>query len=74
MSKNFEETLKKLNTLVERMEKGGLSLEGSLKDFEEGVKLIRSCQKTLTEARQKIEIYNKEKEQLDSFNDDESHE
>jgi len=73
MSQNFETTLKKLNTLVEKMEKGGLTLEDSLKHFEEGVKLIRTCQTILTEAKQKIEIYNKEKDQLEAFKPDESH-
>ena len=38
------------------MEAGNLSLEDSLKYFERGVALTRSCQKALTEAEQKVQI------------------
>ena len=37
------------------MENGDLSLEESLKEFELGIKLIQSCQKSLTDAEQKVE-------------------
>lgn len=47
---DFEKSLEKLNQLVEKMETGNLSLESALKQFEEGVSLIKSCQKTLSEA------------------------
>ncbi len=70
--KDFESALKLLNLTVERMEKGGLSLESSLAEFEQGVTLIRFCQDLLKKAEQKIQIYNKEKNQLNSFNDPES--
>ncbi len=53
---DFETALKELETLVERMEKGESSLEDSLKDFERGIELTRSCQTALTEAEQKVEI------------------
>ncbi|MDP1708411.1 MAG: exodeoxyribonuclease VII small subunit [Gammaproteobacteria bacterium] len=53
---DFERTLTELETLVERMEKGELSLEASLKDFEHGIQLIRHCQKALAEAEQKVQI------------------
>ncbi|MBT3737312.1 MAG: exodeoxyribonuclease VII small subunit, partial [Gammaproteobacteria bacterium] len=43
----FEESLAKLEGLVEKMEAGELSLEDSLKTFEEGVKLTRECQQAL---------------------------
>lgn len=69
--KDFESALKQLNQTVEKMEKGGLSLEDSLVEFEQGVALIRYCQDLLKKAEQKIQIYNKEKNQLDSFNDPE---
>lgn len=52
---DFEKSLDKLNALIEKMESGNLSLSDSLKYFEEGVTLIKSCQKTLSEAEQKIE-------------------
>ncbi|KXJ44468.1 MAG: exodeoxyribonuclease VII small subunit [Cycloclasticus sp.] len=53
---DLESSLQSLEELVERMESGGLSLEDSLKEFESGIKLVQSCQKSLTEAEQKVEI------------------
>ena len=57
-SKNlsFEEALGELETLVEKMEQGELSLEESLKSFERGVELTRTCQEALKAAEQKVEI------------------
>ena len=52
----FEESLSKLEELVERMENGDLSLEDSLKSFEEGIKLTRDCQKALKTAEQKVKL------------------
>ena len=52
----LEESLQSLESLLDRMENGGLSLEESLNEFEQGIKLIQSCQKSLTEAEQKVEI------------------
>jgi len=53
---NFEQSLKELETLVEKMEQGDLSLEDALKHFERGVELTRACQQALKEAEQKVEI------------------
>ena len=53
---NFEQSLEHLETLVESMESGELSLEESLKAFEQGIKLTRECQKALTEAEQKVQM------------------
>lgn len=55
-SPGFEQSLKELETLVEKMEQGELSLEDSLSHFERGVQLSRACQKALKEAEQKVEI------------------
>ncbi len=52
----FEESLEKLEQLVERMEEGDLSLEDSLKTFEEGIKLTRECQQALAKAEQKVKM------------------
>lgn len=52
---DFENSLKKLEALVARMEEGNMSLEESLKAFEEGVRLTRLCQETLVEAQQKVQ-------------------
>ena len=58
ISKNpdFEASLKELETLVEGMEQGDLSLEDSLSHFERGVQLSRACQQALKTAEQKVEI------------------
>ena len=53
---DFERSLADLEALVTAMEKGHLSLEDSLKAFEEGIKLSRECQQALKEAEQKVEI------------------
>jgi exodeoxyribonuclease VII small subunit len=54
--KSFEESLGKLEAIVEKLEGEELSLEASLKAFEEGVRLTRFCNKKLAEAEKKIEI------------------
>lgn len=53
---DFEKSLSALETLVVAMEKGSMSLDESLKAFEDGIKLSRECQMALQEAEQKVEI------------------
>jgi len=53
---DFEATLNELEGLVERMEEGDIGLDESLKQFEQGIKLTRSCQKALQDAEQKVQI------------------
>ena len=53
---DFESALQELETLVEKMEQGELSLEDSLQHFERGVILSRTCQQALKAAEQKVEI------------------
>jgi len=62
---DFEASLKELETLVETMEKGDLSLEDSLGHFERGVQLSRTCQQALKAAEQKVEILMKKSGQDD---------
>lgn len=57
---NFEKSVDQLNVIVEKMEHGDLSLEQSLKQFEQGIKLIKDCQKALQDAEQKVEILTKD--------------
>ncbi|HFB65903.1 MAG TPA: exodeoxyribonuclease VII small subunit [Aeromonadales bacterium] len=52
---DFETQLAELEKLVESMETGNLSLEDSLKSFEKGVNLTRSCLKTLKKAELKVQ-------------------
>ena len=53
---DFEKSLQELENLVEKMEQGDLSLDESLKCFERGVQLTRSCQQALQDAEQKVEL------------------
>jgi len=53
-SKGFEASLKKLEAIVEELEKGEFSLEESLKKFEEGLKLGQACRKMLEKAEARI--------------------
>ena len=52
----FEEALSKLEKVVEKLEAGDISLEESLKLFEEGIRLSRFCNQKLDEAEKKVEI------------------
>lgn len=65
---NFEKALGELETLVDSMEKGQLSLEDSLKNFERGMVLAKSCQEALTAAEQKVLIL--QGSQLETFKED----
>lgn len=51
---DFEESLKLLEEIVNKMEQGQLSLEQSLGAFEQGVQLTRQCQSTLKKAEQRV--------------------
>ena len=53
---NFEKALDQLETLVDDMENGDLTLEQSLKAFEQGIKLTRDCQSALSQAEQKVQM------------------
>ncbi|MBN4073703.1 MAG: exodeoxyribonuclease VII small subunit [Gammaproteobacteria bacterium] len=52
---DFEQSLNELETLVEQMEQGDISLEQSLELFERGIKLTRSCQESLKKAEQRVQ-------------------
>ena len=52
---SFEETLQRLETIVEKMESGEATLEKSLDWFEEGMELIKSCRDELEQAEQKVQ-------------------
>ena len=56
----FEDGLKRLEEIVAKLESGNLSLDDSLKLFEEGVKLVRFCNERLAEAQQKVELLTKD--------------
>ena len=54
--KNFEKSIKELEEIVEKLEGSDVSLEESLKLFEKGVTLTKSCQKMLDEAEKKVTV------------------
>ncbi|MBI2969761.1 MAG: exodeoxyribonuclease VII small subunit [Gammaproteobacteria bacterium] len=53
---DFEKALGELESIVEKMEQGDLSLDESLRHFERGIALTRACQKALADAEQKVQI------------------
>ncbi|HIP39647.1 MAG TPA: exodeoxyribonuclease VII small subunit [Desulfocapsa sulfexigens] len=54
--RTFENALSKLEQITQELEDGDLSLEKSLKKFDEGIGLVEYCNKTLTEAKAKVEL------------------
>ena len=58
----FETALKKLEEVVRKLEGGELSLDDSLKAFEEGVKLAGFCSGKLNEAEKRVELLLKQKD------------
>jgi exodeoxyribonuclease VII small subunit len=53
--KDFEKAMQQLEKIVNTMESGELGLEDSLNQFEQGIKLAKSCQDTLSEAESRVE-------------------
>lgn len=53
---SFEDAFVRLEQILERMNSGSISLDESLKLYEEADKLITTCSKRLTDAERKIEI------------------
>lgn len=58
----FEDTLNKLEKVVSQLEEGDISLEESLKLFEEGIRLSRICNQKLDEVEKKVELLIKGKD------------
>lgn len=55
----FEKNLEELEAIVAALEAGTLSLDESLRQFEQGIRLSRACEQALAEAEKKIEILTK---------------
>ena len=70
---DFEQQLASLEGLVNSLESGDLSLEESLKSFEQGIKVARDCQAALKSAEQKVEVLMRQGDELVSqpFEDNE---
>jgi exodeoxyribonuclease VII small subunit len=56
---DFEKALKKLEEIAANLEEGNLSLDGSIRQFEQGMHLAKFCREKLDEAERKIEILQK---------------
>jgi exodeoxyribonuclease VII small subunit len=59
----FEQSLKRLEEIVDKLEGEELSLDDSLKLFEEGVKLAESCGRRLDDAEKKVTLLLKDRDQ-----------
>lgn len=57
---HFEQSISELETIVNQLEQGELSLDDALKQFEKGISLARKCQEVLNQAEQKIEYLSKQ--------------
>lgn len=58
MEMNYEQSVKRLEEIVSKLENGNLSLDESLKLYEEGAMLSENCRKMLTNAKLKIQNIN----------------
>ena len=56
MEKTFEESILELEKIVSDLENGEMTLDGSMKKFEEGMKLSKYCGEILANAEKKITI------------------
>lgn len=56
LAKGFEESIKELEQIVEKLESGDTTLNEALEYFEKGIKLSRACQKMLETAEKKVSV------------------
>lgn len=61
---NFEEAIEKLEKITQDLEEGNLSLEESLKKFEEGMRLVNFCEQKLEEVEKRVKLLMKENGKL----------
>ncbi len=61
-SDQFEDALKKLQEIVEKLEKGDLPLEEAMECFSDGMKLAHFCHKKLEEAESKVRMLVKDQQ------------
>jgi exodeoxyribonuclease VII small subunit len=67
---NFEESFKRLEQIVDKINEGTISLDDTLKLYEEADALITSCQKKLSQAEEKIEILIKSRDNKICLNEE----
>ncbi|MDA9317415.1 exodeoxyribonuclease VII small subunit [bacterium] len=68
---SFEDSIERLEGLIQAMENGDIPLSDLVTKFEEGSKLLKNCQEQLKEAELKIEKLNLKTGELESFKDEE---
>jgi exodeoxyribonuclease VII small subunit len=68
-SVDFEQALRELETLVEKLEHGDLPLEESLRHFERGVALTRECQAALKAAEARVELLTRRRDAASAAGD-----
>ena len=61
-NKSFEEMMQNLENIAKDLESGDLSLDDSVKKFEEGMRISKECSKILEDAEKKITILTKDSE------------
>jgi exodeoxyribonuclease VII small subunit len=59
----FEESMKKLEDMSQKIKNEDTTLEEAIKYYEEGIKCYEACNKILNEAQAKIQIYRQETEE-----------
>jgi len=59
----FEDSINRLQQISELLEKEGIELEESIKLYEEGIELVKVCNKTLKDAELKVTELKKQLEQ-----------
>ncbi len=67
MALRLEEHLRRLEEIVRRLESPDLPLEEALELYEEGVRLIRICEKSLREMRARVEVLLRTEEGFESL-------
>jgi exodeoxyribonuclease VII small subunit len=61
-TEKFEDALKQLQAIVDKLERGDLPLEDALESFTEGVRLVRFCHQKLEEAESKVQMLLKDEQ------------
>jgi exodeoxyribonuclease VII small subunit len=61
-SEQFEESLKRLQVIVEKLERGDLPIETAMESFTEGIQLVQLCHQKLEEAEKKVQLLVKDQQ------------
>jgi exodeoxyribonuclease VII small subunit len=59
---HFEDSLKRLQTIVEKMERGDLPLEEAVEAYTEGIRLVQDCHRKLEEAENRVQVLLKDQQ------------